>query len=410
MTASLWLTGAVTVKHFSRFDVFLGCPFSDARWQVWACIIPHAAPLIPAEAPLVVAFDDTTKKKAGQHIAGLARYRTGAGSARQEYRTLRGLNFVLGVMQVPLRRWPGHAVTVPIGLELYLKEEQAQQLGLPYRSRSALARPMLDCVATQLPGRQIRALGDGGYATKEFLRDLPPTVHVLARWLTTGKLYALPVPPTGRGRGRPPQNGSLLGSPKTLQQTPQGWGPHPTEAGAEVQAWVGLWHTVLPGRLVRVVVIRRLPAPPAKQPGQRKPLPAVAAFFTTDLSLSGQDLLEQYRDRWAIEITIRDSNTFDGLGQDQCRQLRRIVGVNTFRLVLAAARTLWFLEHTSRTTTVDLRRFRPWYRQKCAPSQLDIAWACREAWHEAGVFPIPRCTPDLAENHEEQDHALPSAA
>jgi hypothetical protein len=410
ITASLWLTGAVTVKHFSRFYVFLGCPFYDARWQVWACIIRHAAPLIPADAPLVVAFDDTTKKKAGRHIEGLARYRNGAGSARQEYRTRRGLNFVLGVMRVPLRRWPGHAVTVPIGLELYLKEEQAQQLGLPYRSRSALARTLLDFVATQLPGRQIRALGDGGYATKEFLRDLPPTVHVLSRVLNTGKLYELPAPPTGRRRGRPPQKGSLLGSPKTLQQTPQGWGPHPTEAGAEGQAWVGLWHTVLPGRLVRVVVIRRLRATPAKQPGQRQPLPSIEAFFTTDLSLSGQDLLEQYRDRWAIEITIRDSNTFDGLGQDQCRQLRRIVGANTFRLVLAAARTLWFIEHTSRTTTVDLRRSRPWYRQKCAPSQLDIVWACREALYEAGVFPIPRFVPDLTENHEVPEHALSSAA
>jgi DDE superfamily endonuclease len=410
ITAYLWLTGAVTVKHFSRFYVFLGCPFYDARWQVWACILRHAAPLIPAEVPLVVAFDDTTKKKAGRHIEGLARYRNGAGSARQEYRTLRGLNFVLGVMRVPLQRWPGHAVTVPIGLELYLKEEQAEQLGLPYRSRSALARTMLDFVTTQLPGRQIRALGDGGYATKEFLRDLPPTVHVLSRLLNTGKLYELTAPPTGRRRGRPPQKGNLLGSPKTLQQTPQGWGPHPTEAGAEVQAWVGLWHTVLPGRLVRVVVIRRLPATPTKQPGQRKSLPSVEAFFTTDLSLSGQDLLKQYRDRWAIEITIRDSNTFDGLGQDQCRQLRRIVGANTFRLVLAAARTLWFLEHTSRTTTVDLRRSRPWYRQKCAPSQLDIVWACREALQEAGIFPIPRFVPDLTENHEVPEHALASAA
>jgi hypothetical protein len=26
ITTSLWLTGATTVKHFSRFSVFLGCP------------------------------------------------------------------------------------------------------------------------------------------------------------------------------------------------------------------------------------------------------------------------------------------------------------------------------------------------------------------------------------------------
>lgn len=410
ITAYLWLTGAVTVKHFSRFYVFLGCPFYNARWQVWACIIRHAALLIPADAPLVVECDDTTQKKAGRHIEGLASYRNGAGSARQEYRTLRGLNFVLGVMRVPLRRWPGHSVTVPIGLERSLKAAQAQQLGLPYRSRSALARTMLDFVAAQLPGRQIRALADGGYATKEFLRDLPASVAVLCRFPITSKLYALPAPPTGPRRGRPPKKGQLIGTPKTLVRQGSGWQPHPTEAGAEIQGWVGLWHTVLPGRLVQVVVVRRTPTPRPQQPGQRQPPPPVEAFLTTDLTLSVEEVLQQYRDRWAVEIEIRDANAFDGLGQDQCRKVQRIVGANTFRLAMAAARTLWFLGHANQTHAMDLRRYRPWYRQKSAPSQLDIVWACREALHEAGVFPIRRFTPALTENHEEPDNVLSSAA
>jgi hypothetical protein len=410
VTTYVWLTGAATLKHFSRFSVFLGCPFYNTRWRVWACIIRHAAQLIPAEAPLVIEFDDTTKKKAGRQIEGVACYRNGAGSARQEYRTLRGLNFVLGVMRIPLRCWPGHSVTLPMGLELYLKEEQARRYNQPYHSRSALARAMVDFVAAQLPGRPIRTLADGGYATKEFLRDLPDTVKVVSRFLLSGKLYALPETPAGKRRGRPSQKGPLLGSPKTWARRRQGWQPHPTEAQAEVQAWVGLWHTVLPGRPVHVVVIRRPPAARHQQPGQRKPRPPVEAFFTTDLHLSVEDILRQYRDRWAVEIMIRDSNTFDGLGQDQCRKLPRIVGANTFRLAMAAARTLWFLEHVEQTQALDLRRYRPWYRQKCAPTQLDIVWACREALHAAGVFPTPRFIPDMAENHQEPEHALPSAA
>jgi DDE superfamily endonuclease len=410
ITTYLWLTGAATLKHFSRFYVFLGCPFYHARWRVWACIIRHTAQLIPAEAPIVIEFDDTTKKKAGRQIEGVACYRNGAGSARQEYRTLRGLNFVLGVMRVPVGRWPGHSVTIPIGLELYLKEEQARQHHRPYRSRSALARPRVDFVAAQLPGRPIRALGDGGSATKACLGDLPDTVAVVSRFLLSGKLYALPEPPAGKRRGRPPRKGKLLGSPKTLARQCRGWQPHPTEANAEIQSWVGLWHTVLPGRLVHVVVVRRPSAARPHQPAQHKPRPSVEAFFTTDLSLSGEDILRQYRDRWAVEITIRDSNTFDGLGQDQCRKIQRIVGANTFRLVMAAARTLWFLDHANQPNALDLRRYRPWYRQKNAPTQLDIAWACREALHEAGVFPIPRFVVDLTENHEEPESALPSAA
>ena len=111
-----------------------------------------------------------------------------------------------------------------------------------------------------------------------------------------------------------------------------------------------------------------------------------------------------------MEITIRDSNTFAGFGQDQCRKRDRVLGANTFRLVLTAARTLWFVEHTVRTPALELGRSRPWYHQKCAPSQLDIVWACREALQEAGVFPIPRFTPALAINQEKPEIALPLAA
>ena len=410
ITTYLWLTGATAVKHFSRFYVFLGCPLYQQRWHLWGTVIRLAAQLVPEGEVIRVSFDDTTKKKAGTQIEGLARYRNGAGSARQEYRTLRGLNFVLGVMHIPLKRWPGHSLSIPVGLELYLKEPQAAKLRVPYRSRSQLARDILDFLAEQLPGRPIRSLADGGYATKDYSRRLPVTVHIVGRFPISAKLYEVPPPPPPKRRGAPRKKGDLIGSPKTLAQTVQGWSPHPSEVGAEIQAWEGLWHAVLPGRLVRVVVLRRQGKPATKQPGQRKPPPALEAFFTTDLSLSAEEIVREYGHRWAVEIAIRDRNAFDGLGQDQCRKRQRILGANTLRLVLAAARTLWFIDQVDRGTGVPLGRYRPWYRQKAAPSQLDVAEACREALYEAGIFPIPRFTPELAENDEEPEYALPLAA
>src|SRR5215468_4767228 len=116
ITMYLWLTGAATVQHFSRFYVFLGCPLYQQRWQLWGAVIRLAAQFVPEGQVIRVSCDDTTKKKAGRHIEGLARYRNGAGSARQEYRTLQGLNVVLGVMHIPLTRWPGHHLSVPVGL------------------------------------------------------------------------------------------------------------------------------------------------------------------------------------------------------------------------------------------------------------------------------------------------------
>jgi hypothetical protein len=410
ITTYVWLTGATTVKHFSRFYVFLGCPLDNKRWLLWGAIIRHAASFVPEDEVLRAVFDDTTKKKAGRHIEGRDRYRHGAGSARQAYRTLQGLNFVLGLMRIPLPRWPGHFLSVPIGLELSCKPAQAQKRGVPYRSRSQLARAILDFAAEQLPKRHIRSLADGGYATKAYLRGLPGAVHGVGRVPISAKLYEVPPTPEKKQRGAPRKKGALIGSPQTLAQTATGWLPHPSEAGAEIQAWDGLWHAVWPGRLVRVVVLRRQSKSTPHQPGQRKPPPALEAFVTTDLTLSVHDSLHEYDDRWSAAIAIRDTNACDGLGRDQCRKRQRIVGVNTFRLVMAAARPLWFIDQVECGTTCHLCYYRPWYRQKVAPSQLEVVWACREALHKAGIFPIPRFIPALAENPEEPEHALPLAA
>jgi hypothetical protein len=146
-TPYVWLTGATAVKHFSRVSVFLGCSLYQQRWDLWGAVIRRAAQCVPAGAVIRVSCDDTTKKKAGPQLAGLARERHGAGSARQEYRTLRGVHFVLGIMHIPLTRWPGHGLSVPVGGARSLKAPQAQSLDGLSQARSQLARALLDCVA-----------------------------------------------------------------------------------------------------------------------------------------------------------------------------------------------------------------------------------------------------------------------
>jgi hypothetical protein len=181
ITHYLWGSGAAQGKHFSRYYACLGGALCHRRSQLWARVIRFGASLVPAEAVIDVRLDDATMKKTGRHIQGAAHYRNGAGTARQEYRTLWGLNFVWAIMRIPLPRWPGHSLSLPIGLELSLKEALAKKLNVPYRSRSALARRIVDQVAAALPTRSLRVATDGGYATKVFLRDLPRNVHVVGR-------------------------------------------------------------------------------------------------------------------------------------------------------------------------------------------------------------------------------------
>src|SRR5262249_43438238 len=62
ITTYLWLTGATTVKHFSRFYVFLGCPLYHHRWHLWRAVIRLAVSFVPEGEVIWVSFDDTTKK------------------------------------------------------------------------------------------------------------------------------------------------------------------------------------------------------------------------------------------------------------------------------------------------------------------------------------------------------------
>jgi hypothetical protein len=413
ITSYLWRSGATQVKHFSRYSAFLGCALYQRRYALWARVMRYGASLVPADTVIDVRLEDATMKKSGRHIHGAAHYRNGAGTARQDYRSLWGINLVWALMRLPLPGWPGHPLSLPIGLELYVKEPLATKLKLPYHSRSTLARRLIDHGAPTLPTRAIRVATDGGYATQAFLRDLPSNVAVVGRFVLTATRYQLPPPRVKGQRGAPRKKGAVIGSPKTLVTSASAWQPHPHEAGALIQAWVGIWHSVLPGRPLRLVVVWRpyraaSPTPAGKKVfGRLKPL---EAFFRTDISRSPEAVLATYADRWAIEIDLRDGHAYYGIAQDHWRKFTHIVGANTFRLLMAAARTLWFIVSSMPQGTVALQRFRPWYRHQVAPSQLDVAEACRETLYEAGIFPIPRFFPAVAENQQEDDTATPMAA
>jgi hypothetical protein len=271
MTPSGWLTGAAAVKHCARCSVFRGCPRSPKRWQLWGAVIRLAAQGVPEGEVMRGSCAAPTKKKAGTPIEGLAHYRHGAGSARQAYRTLRGVHCVLGRMHRSRPRWPGHCRRVPVGCALSRTAPPAPQRNVPYRSRRQWARDLLDVLAPQWPGRALYALADGGYATKASRQQWPTAAHAVGRFPLRAKLDELPPPPPPKRRGAPRTKGDRLGSPKTLAQTATGWAPHPSAAGAAIQAGGGLWPPVLPGRLWRGVGVRRQAHSRPPRAGQRHP-------------------------------------------------------------------------------------------------------------------------------------------
>ena len=125
--------------------------------------------------------------------------------------------------------------------------------------------------------------------------------------------------------------------------------------------------------------------------------------YGTLLSYDGKDL-------YSIEIDIRDANSYYGIGKDRCRNLKRILGVNSFRFLMASVRTLWFIQKMASNKTPNWRRFRPWYRHKEKPSQLDVMMVYHKALSYAGISPTIRFLQDMPEIYAEQDKTLHEVA
>lgn len=383
----LWLSGATSVKHFSRYYAFLSGRFFNVMDQLWSSVIAMIDRMIPIGEVIRLKIDSTTRKKSGRHIHGRGTYRNGAGTARQEYRTLLGLHFVTGIITIT---FGNYQLNVPIGIELYLKEHCAKELELPFKSRSQLARKLIDRVAKRLPHRNIRVTVDGDYATKVFLESLPANVHSVGRFPIDGKLYHPYDPAQYKGRGRHRLKGKCIGAPRDLMHSVDGWMPHPDEADTEIKVVTGIWHSVFPKQQIQVVVVRRFNTDDPKKK-------VVEAFYTTDLQLSVNDILDEYRNRWDIEIDFRDANAYYGLAKDQCRKYRRIVAINNFRMLMAASRTLFCIHQLQKAEELNLIRNRPWYRQKKQLSQLNIETISREILQAQGIFPTPCFIHDVEE-------------
>lgn len=141
-------------------------------------------------------------------------------------------------------------------------------------------------------------------------------------------------------------------------------------------------------------------------------------FFTTDLRLSPEQILREYRGRWSIEILIREAKESFGLGRDRCRNTRKISGINNFRLLIGAAEVLYTAETqeaekqeaNAQEPTDEFDWLRPWYEDPGVPNLFDVHWGIREELAEAGITPKVGLRATSGEFDQNGDSVQPRAA
>jgi hypothetical protein len=288
---------------FDRYYNF----FARSAWQV-TDLARHVATLavihLKVLGPLYLVVDDTLLHKRGHRVFGLGWFRDAVASTRKRVATASGNNWVVLALAVPIPLCPQRVFCIPLAMRLH-------QPGKDQPSCAALARQMLDEVLTWFPGHDVILIADAAYACGPVLEGLPERVGFVGRMRSDAAVYdPTPAPQPKSKRGRKPQKGPRLPSPKEAankaDQAAQGegqWQWQSLQALAygltrtlRVLACTVVWPHVLGTQAVRLVVVR--------DPDDKF---EDTYLFTTKLDALPVWVIETFAKRWAIEVAFRDS-------------------------------------------------------------------------------------------------------
>jgi SRSO17 transposase len=360
--------GAGGVWHHSRAHWF----FSRARWSVEQVGLVLARlivdRLLPGDAPVLLAVDDTLMRRCGRKVAGAAWQHDGARKAPKGSQVSWGTCFVVVgiVLWLPMLTRP---VCLPVAARLW----QPNNGG----SKAVLACQMVAAIGAALPERRVHVVADAHYAgadgapTRRELRGrgLPQGVSLTSRLRVNAALHAIAEAPARRRGGRPKRIGARLGTPTDLART-AAWQRHTVrryrrQAAVDLADIQCLWYGTYRSRTVRVVLVRDV--------GSTAKAGYDLALVTTDLHSPATEILARYAARWSIEVAFEDARQHTGVGEARNRTPRAVERTVPFGLITQSLVVLWYVLYGHDPDIVNDRRARaPWYRTKTHPAYLDM--------------------------------------
>jgi hypothetical protein len=326
------------------------------------------------QGPVWVDLDDTLFHKSGRQVDGAAWWRDAVRSTSAKVVHGLGLNLVVLTLRV-VAPWGGEPLGLPINVRLHRKHGP---------TTLDLAEEMMRELASWFPQRAWRLAADGAYASLA-KRDLP-RCEITSRMRRDAALFELPPQSSRRRRGRPRKKGRRLPTPLQMAKTKSGWKRLTlTLRGKSVSRLVYarqvLWYELCPHHAVLLVICRD---PQGEEPDD--------FYFTTDLSTTPAEVIEQYGGRWSIEDTFRNVKQYLG-GQDpQVWKGRGPERAAAFAFWMYALIWAWYLRVNPKQPTLVIW---PWYRQKANPSFADALAALRRClwskriFEDSGSNPLP---------------------
>lgn len=360
-----------------RFDQ--GCIFDAVRRGVLS--------YLPADAPAVVAVDDTRLRRAGRKVPGVKWTRDPLGPPFH-LNLIRAQRCLQVSMALPLDNEAVRMVPVDfIQSPWPVKDDPGAVPKLPRQAAERLERLRSAMDGDGQRQRNLLACVDGGFTNAGLLKRLPQRTDLIGRLRSDAKLFE--TPPMYSGHGRRRVYGATLPTPEDVRKDQNIPWMH-------VKAFAtGKWHqfkvkTISPvrwrgagARNLRLIVIAPLAYRPSR--GSRVLYRKPAYLICTDTEAPLEKMLQAYIWRWDIEVNFREEKSLLGVGQAKVRDELSAahvpaMQVASYGLLLTAAG-----ECLRGSGLPDVLPRPKWDRRKpTRPSTQKLINRLRhELWHEA---------------------------
>ena len=350
---------AVGLSQESRFERYHRV-LSKAKWNEFSLsrvLLGLLVELLPANAPILIAIDETIERRSGKNITAKGCYRDACRSSRSLVIKCFGLKWLCAALIVKLP-WNNRYWALPFMTVLCTSKKHDEQKGLKHKS-SIDRTIQLVYVISRLLKRSWILLGDGGFACIRLGHAcLESRTTLVSRLRLDAALFDEVEEPQVKRRGRKRVKGKK--QPTLKQQLANGnltWSEQriPWYArilkNVKLSSGIALWYKAGEKPLkIRWVMVC--------DPETNR----TEAFFSTDINLNPETIVEYFVLRWNLEVTFEET--------------RAHLGVETQRQ--------WSDKAIKRTTPVLFGLFSIIcliaYRQN--QQESDLVKACSTAWYD----------------------------
>jgi hypothetical protein len=367
------------LSHEKRFEKYHRV-FNRDRWNSMSgakILLGLLVPLLPASFPILIVVDDTIERRKGKKIKAKGCYRDAVRSTEKVVVKCFGLKWVCLMLIVPLP-WCQRPWALPFMTILASSKKANEARGRKHKTSIDWTMSAVRIISRWLKRTWI-LIGDGGFACIHLGHAcIKQDVTLVSRLRLDAALYDFAPSPTKGQLGRHREKGERCTSLKQLAgDMTQPWREAEVNwYGGEkkkirILSGIHLWYSAgekpLPIRWVLVI-----------NPDKDN---EAEAFFSTDLQLAPEQIINWFVLRWNIEVTFFESRAHLGMETQRQWSDRAIVRTTPCLMSLFSLVCLFAIEMLKNQSLPILST--AWYNKKSEATFSDIlAFVRRSIWAE----------------------------